>query len=376
MADITIDKPLANLLCTAITVGFFYKALTEDCYRNRLRVLVESDQNSKADHNKVFKKLNEVLNDINAGFDLNQPALVTVVTKGSDGKVPLPFVIATNRSISNQDAAYINDGLAHLAQYIDSCCRSKLANRPMAGAYIGGIIKDANADSSMVELVGPSQVYVFDNQAVAVVRDAQHDLNTYYASFLEAATNASDFLVNHLVENYYRNHKASLGDNRGDLTKELQDNESKLAELKRQKVAGSIQPWSSTKHLASVHGLVRALNAYKTAQHAACCELALGPDTTKVASCIPCALFGYAIKRPPNFVHLGRGDCWNFPQTGTDQTYYDDWKRFVADCYVKGLKHLGCADPFGGRDDIPEIFLYALTIPDSFVNRMKAYWNL
>lgn len=59
------------------------------------------------------------------------------------------------------------------------------------------------------------------------------------------------------------------------------------------------------------HGMVQAI--YKAYSLGPCCtpyEIAVGRETTKMASCMPCTLFMVAQGYPPTSTHLGRGESW------------------------------------------------------------------
>ncbi|RKH10769.1 hypothetical protein D7V97_12960 [Corallococcus sp. CA053C] len=59
------------------------------------------------------------------------------------------------------------------------------------------------------------------------------------------------------------------------------------------------------------HGMIQAI--YDAVAHGPWCtpfEIAVGHQTTKLASCFPCTLFMYAAGYPPSSIHLGRGESW------------------------------------------------------------------
>jgi hypothetical protein len=59
------------------------------------------------------------------------------------------------------------------------------------------------------------------------------------------------------------------------------------------------------------HGMIQAL--YLAYGHGPSCrayEIAVGKDTTKLASCFPCAMFMAANGYYPSSIHLGRGESW------------------------------------------------------------------
>jgi len=59
------------------------------------------------------------------------------------------------------------------------------------------------------------------------------------------------------------------------------------------------------------HGMIQAI--YKAYHLGPACkpfEIAVGTQTTKLASCLPCSLFMHASGYPPTSIHLGSGESW------------------------------------------------------------------
>jgi hypothetical protein len=68
-------------------------------------------------------------------------------------------------------------------------------------------------------------------------------------------------------------------------------------------------------HIADIatytHGMIQAI--YKSYSLGPSCtpyEIAVGDQTKKMASCLPCSLFMVAAGYPPTSTHLGRGESW------------------------------------------------------------------
>ncbi len=62
---------------------------------------------------------------------------------------------------------------------------------------------------------------------------------------------------------------------------------------------------------AYTHGMIQAIyKAYSLGPSCTPYEIAVGADTTKMASCLPCTLFMVAQGYPPTSIHLGRGESW------------------------------------------------------------------
>ncbi len=65
--------------------------------------------------------------------------------------------------------------------------------------------------------------------------------------------------------------------------------------------------------------------------------MAVGSDTSQMASCFPCTTYMYAAGFPPSSVHLGRGESW-LPLPENQGEPYDDIARSLnarwhADCW-------------------------------------------
>ena len=72
------------------------------------------------------------------------------------------------------------------------------------------------------------------------------------------------------------------------------------------------------------HGMIQAIyKAYSLGPSCAPYEIAVGDQTTKMASCVPCTLFMLAQGYPPTSTHLGRGESW----APLYETYNPDGKR-------------------------------------------------
>ncbi|MGE0680274.1 MAG: hypothetical protein AB7P69_05115 [Candidatus Binatia bacterium] len=62
---------------------------------------------------------------------------------------------------------------------------------------------------------------------------------------------------------------------------------------------------------AYTHGMIQAIyKAYSLGPSCTPYEIAVGSQTKKMASCLPCTLFMVAAGYPPTSTHLGRGESW------------------------------------------------------------------
>ncbi|MDM4721886.1 hypothetical protein QTQ03_20635 [Micromonospora sp. WMMA1363] len=74
-----------------------------------------------------------------------------------------------------------------------------------------------------------------------------------------------------------------------------------------------------------VHGMTQAIyKAYLTGPWVTPFEIAVGTQTTKLASCFPCTLFMYATGYPPSSIHLDKGESWVPIPAGSDDGAVDE----------------------------------------------------
>jgi hypothetical protein len=120
-------------------------------------------------------------------------------------------------------------------------------------------------------------------------------------------------------------------------------------------------------------------------------EIALGANTTKVSSCIPCAIFMQSFGYPASSIHLGRGDNWRIPDFPSEKIL-SDWRNAIISCYLSGVELCNpridsydntrlddmVAMLIAERNDeqditpyIPDVFLEALTFEGSFIDRIN-----
>jgi hypothetical protein len=156
------------------------------------------------------------------------------------------------------------------------------------------------------------------------------------------------------------------------------------------------EPYQQGHIFGSSHGMIRAMvnrvALPKDAYDSVFAEIALGSGTTKVSSCIPCAIFMQSFGYPASSMHLGRGDNWWIPDAPDDKTLAD-WKKTIAAYYANGVEicnplayHLGeqrtlneivtmlITEKDNNLGDIQpkisDLFLEALTFEDSFIDRI------
>ena len=67
-----------------------------------------------------------------------------------------------------------------------------------------------------------------------------------------------------------------------------------------------------------IHGMCSAI--VQSSEQGPWCtpyEMATGTQTTKMASCFPCSTYMYSTGYTPTSTHLGRGESWVPPQSGS-----------------------------------------------------------
>lgn len=320
-----LNKERADTICTMIALGFM--ADNPEC-KNFVYEKKNEDQ-----HKKLQKFLSN-----NFG--------VEIVFHQCENKTAEPFIVAKKPRLEPEAAQNVNADLCYMAQMIESRVNTK-AEIPLAGAYIGGMY-----DVSKLELLGPSDLWSYDpiyrNEVGAEVKQAY-----------EKARVVSNELEKML-------------DDPPSLPKKIQ-----YKHPGKKIIEGELE---ETKLFASVHGMIRSIFNYETDMKGVMLELALGKDTCKVASCIPCALFMEAVNMPASAIHLGRGDNWNFPEGKKSSSKYRDWRTKIIFWLEKGMticnknkNTSNITDRIAAcklNYDVSEIFLEALTYESSFIDKM------
>jgi hypothetical protein len=138
----------------------------------------------------------------------------------------------------------------------------------------------------------------------------------------------------------------------------------------------------------SCHGMVRAMDVFNDpeiskVQELYYVEFALGKNTAKVSSCVPCSIFMTSYGKPASSTHLGRGDNWNFPSQGSNLAREKEtWEKKIIEYYKKGMPLLleperpitVLVDTLAKNgvqyNEIPDVFLEALTFEKSFTDRI------
>ena len=102
------------------------------------------------------------------------------------------------------------------------------------------------------------------------------------------------------------------------------------------------------------HGMIQAIyKAYSLGPSCTPYEIAVGDQTKKMASCLPCTLFMVAVGYPPTSTHLGRGESWaplyepynpggqaERNETGVIRDLNNAWSARCTECLTLGLQIL------------------------------------
>jgi len=121
------------------------------------------------------------------------------------------------------------------------------------------------------------------------------------------------------------------------------------------------------------HGMVQAIyEAYDLGPSCTPYEIAVGSQTTKMASCFPCTLFMVAAGYPPSSTHLGRGESWaplyepydpDGQTTARDRAVVRDmnnrWYQTCTEFLALGLELLRSSDTRADhRDSVNDVKSY------------------
>jgi hypothetical protein len=105
------------------------------------------------------------------------------------------------------------------------------------------------------------------------------------------------------------------------------------------------------------HGMIQAIyKAYALGPSCEPYEIAVGDQTKKMASCLPCTLFMHAAGYPPSSIHLGSGESWSplfapynpngsteVNEAGVVRDLNNAWYERYLECLTMGLEILDYA---------------------------------
>lgn len=339
-----LDQDLADALCTVIACGFIDMMTPKPGVpTNHYTDFICEDGTDRRKYNLLSNTLAAVG--------------ISVTFKEPPVKAQTPFIMAKTHTTSD-----VLNGLQQDMKSWATALETKVnatTREPLRGAYLGG-----HSTISTTQILGVSDLYLYSPSYRKGDVDAyETELKRSY----ESARNVTNTIIQHLITAnlYVRKHIQLTPDEQRPINDSYQK--------------GLL--------FASIHGMTRSiLRFWPEGRSDVHFELALGQDTCKVASCIPCSLLMAAVEQPATATHLGRGDNWNFPKNANKQVK-DMWRNYVISCYNAGAKKLEPLETVShslsrwfqvvqglnssNSKAVPEMFLEALTYESSFMTKMS-----
>jgi hypothetical protein len=358
-----LTKDIADALCTVITLGFIkYNTRPELTGNQKTLFQYSKTTEENMENHKFFTRFIKKF-----GIELS--------VDEAEPQGTMPCIIAKTKKVPNSVSAknIVQDFWPYITT-IDSGARDE--DTAPSGAYIGGM-----ATIGTVNIIGPSTLIPY----TPVYREVPGDSNGNYSSAKKEIETAAKILKEHPPTVSGRSVKISL--------------DCKCCDS----LPATIEAGKSFK---SYHGMIRAMmEEYPPNSDDACAyfEIALGVNTGKVSSCIPCSIFMSANDMAATSTHFGRGDNWAVPDftsaaKSLQTRLKEAWIKAVNSHYTEGLtlclnassaiskietiKKMDAAikkelkpNPLENREVIPNIFLEALTFQGPFLEKMAATLN-
>lgn len=368
----------ADALCTVIALGYIIGAKGKNTYIVFEEGKKANDDVTKEQHDLLRAELAKL-----AGKDL-----LEFKTQRRVDKSKQPIILAhTDYSVLQPDIA--EDELLIFSQLEKAINEDE--NISLKGAYVGGALT-----TSKTELLDPSVLYWYNPKYRELSKADSEKLKSAESSALSVTKAVQGFLGEVFKDG-----------------KTLKHGGARVSQPSERPLSADISNMQTGAQLfASVHGMTQSIIHYSRTNNKkeqVNIELALGRDTCKVASCIPCSMFMLANETPASATHFGRGDNWNFTPEVFELIreysqndnfhhlpgYAQKWVICVQDAYKAGKacfkKHqdsLTTKDNWVRDDEnlsfaldfdcenskemqqIPQLFLEALTFEGSFLNKM------
>ncbi len=350
-----LTQTSADTLCTIIACGFINREANRT---GKKTVFIYEPGSSEAERGKLIEKL--------------RPYGVPLTLAEQDPKPKFPFIFAQTDYAPNAVVQGLADDLNHQFQLVETEINRQYSGTPLPGAYIGGL-----SSISSIHFCGGSDLYPYNPQYRENAEGSDPTKNKIVKAYDRAKT-VSNNLADYLNRKYTSNDKIKWEvDNIGAIDASCACNQV----------------------FASVHGMTRSMIKYlaNSDSKKVYLELALGADTSKVASCIPCSIFMSANGMPATATHLGRGDNWNFPKSHSDlsrlpaaaspkipptsqQVLLQNWYLEVNSCYNAGLNLLQQSPKVQSwikeyqknaawKNHIPQLFLESLNFESSITKK-------
>ena len=361
-----LNPATADAICTAITVGFVKRAIA-DSNPPRTKLVYELPQEPLTpDKEKKEIKAAEARGKIATALSEMCGKAVEITQASPQAKQPL--IAAKIKGLTDEQFQYLKNDYVIL---LETLHKQINAQTPPRGAYIGGLMKFLE---KKIFFLGPSLLKTYNPQFRTILPDEQKKIREAYQDAAKATNDSlrclREVFINHPVSGQQMPTiylpEGNTGDNIAD------------GEL-----------------FGSCHGMIQAIMEFGQCitKDSACIEFALGSETTKVASCIPCSMFMEAAGMPATATHLGCGDNWRIPDPIPDpgpaheltrgkisngRCFVGLWEKNIEADYQAGkgmiLSKLP-TDAFRVLDSVspehlPDVFLEALTYEKSFTDRI------
>jgi hypothetical protein len=351
-----LNRQIADALCTVITLGFIKNneaAVHENCktsFNYSIESDPEQDQINIENHNVftgwIKDNLEIVLNIDQAKQQSEMPCIMTRTQK-----------VWTNAQIKG----IVDDFRSYITE-IDSKAKDK--GKAPRGAYIGGM-----STVSGTNIIGPSALGTYERKYREDLKDIEENFR-----IAQDQANIAIKILSEAIPKVKAKYKIPI---------QYDDTCCKLP----------LASIGSNQLFRSYHGMIRAMMEIPpstTAPDAVYFEIALGVNTPKVSSCIPCSIFMSANDMAATSTHFGRGDNWGIPEFSLEKKTLQTepktkWRARVKNHYKTGL-NLCTTGGLSGQgvtnigemkekldtkdEEIPDIFLEALTFEGPFLEKM------
>lgn len=371
------DKNMADTLCTVITLGYIAEEVSNlpiptstppiermrkgsSIRKENRRTPATKIQYAPGEESK-YGNIQKLFSKFGVNFEISP-------SKSQD---MMPYVIAKNhqfdldtlREITAEDRTYLTS-ITDAVETFSSAPR---------GAYIGG-----KNTLEGIDIIGPSQLEFATPRYRNIGESDAQKIKEAYDKAKEDTNKAIKCLSPNWVSHPIPGKKRKVTINK------------LIPEIKADMDVSKKQVFKS------YHGMIQAMINHEAAicndKNLFFFEIALGSNTTKVSSCIPCSMFMTSVDMPPISTHLGRGDNWNIPQIPPEKFATDiqtkSWYSNIISYYLFGkhqlytqktewsanlLTRMNNIERFITEkklENVPLIFLEALTFEESFTTRI------
>ncbi|MCD7969071.1 MAG: hypothetical protein LUF87_01795 [Alistipes sp.] len=353
-----LNEQLAKALVTIITLGFMKEQYITEDENRRTRF-----QYDEPEMPPEYFQVEQILHDLGIVIDFTR----------SESSADFPLILGKPPRSPEDPALAVARSFPMVREYFDEldALSNQLGGEAPVGAYIGGTLECLEREGDPTyryRIIGPTNMVTYDP------RYAFRMFDEFNRTALEVGKALSV-----VQEGWTR----------------IQPNRNEVEYLINDEII-DLGPRRPTL-FGCIHGMIVAMLRFpgneETPIHF---EFSMGPNTTKVSSCVPCSMFMSANGRPATSTHLGRGDFWNFPNQHTDPVTHEflypnldeqkaAWAQKILEWYYEGLdiivdhgfmnNHAGIfprfAEPITNDvTEIPQMFLEALTFPGQFTYKI------